>query len=363
MRIFQIINNLQMGGAEKLVLGLHRRYLERDHDSILISLAGEERGWTEKGVFSLGFSTPYNPFVVPSLLDLKDELDLCEADILHAHLFPSQFITAFLPEAMSLRAQLITTEHSTANRRRGTLFGRLVDRWFYKRFSGIICVSSAAASELARWIPEVSGKLEVIFNGIDLNEFSGKPPPQYNDRKTVLSVGRLTEAKNYHTAIEAFSLLCTRSKFDLQYLIAGSGKMETTLKNHALELGVSGSVRFLGEVSDISSLMKQADVFFMPSAREGFGIAAVEAMASGLPVVASRLPGLADVVGRDQHCGILVDPASPSEMSEALYCLLENDMLSWRMGSSAVKRAGTFSIEITTDKYLEFYESLLKKAH
>lgn len=361
MRIFQIINNLQVGGAEKLALGLHQRYLERDHESILISLAGEEKGWTDKGVFSLGYATPYNPFVLSSLFDLKDELDPGRADIIHAHLFPAQLLTGLFGESMPLGAQLVTTEHSTANRRRGTLFGRLVDRWFYKQFSGIICVSNAAASELAAWIPEVSGKLEVIFNGIDLNEFSGKPPPQYTDRKTILSVGRLTEAKNYRTAIEAFSLLCIRSKFDLQYMIAGSGKQETMLKNHALKLGVSGSVQFLGEVSDVSSLMKQADVFFMPSSREGFGMAAVEAMASGLPIVASGLPGIGDVVGRDQHCGILVDPASPSEMSEALHCLLENDMLSWRMGSSAVKRAGTFSIEITADKYLELYESILKK--
>ncbi len=176
-------------------------------------------------------------------------------------------------------------------------------------------------------------------------------------------MGRLTEAKNYRKAIEAFSLLRTRSSLDLQYCIAGAGNLESALKNHALELGVSSSVKFLGEISDISSLMKQADVFFMPSSREGFGIAAVEAMASGLPVVASSLPGIGDVVGRDQHCGILVDPGSPPDMAEALHCLLENDMLSWRMGSSAFKRAGTFSIKITTDKYLELYESILNKVH
>ena len=352
-----------MGGAEKLALGLHQRYLKRDHESTLISLAGDERGWTDKGVFSLGFGTPYNPFVLPALLDLKNELDLNKAQIIHAHLFPSQLITGLIREALPMGAQLITTEHSTANRRRGKLLGSLIDRWFYKQFSAIICVSNAAASELAQWIPEASGKLEVIFNGIDLSEFNGKHPPRYTDRKTILSVGRLTEAKNYHAAIEAFSLLRNRSQFDLEYCIAGAGNLESALKNHALELGVSGSVRFLGEVSDISTLMKRADVFFMPSTREGFGLAAVEAMASGLPVVASNLPGIGDVVGRDQHCGILVDPDSPSEMAEALSCLLENDMLSWRMGSSAFKRAGTFSIKITTEKYLELYESILKKAH
>ncbi|NOQ21449.1 MAG: glycosyltransferase [Candidatus Aegiribacteria sp.] len=361
LKIFQIINSLQMGGAEKQALGLHQRYLERNHDSILISLAGEERGWTGRGVFSLGFSTPYNPFILPSLFDMKDELDLREADIIHAHLFPSQLITGLLLEAMPLRARFVTTEHSTANRRRGASAGRLIDRWFYQRFCRIICVSQAAAFELAEWIPEVSDKLEVVFNGIDLSEFSRKSSSRYTNRKTILSVGRLTEAKNYHAAIEAFSLLRTRSTLGLQYCIAGGGKLESVLKNHALELGVSGSVKFLGEISDISSLMKQADVFFMPSSREGFGIAAVEAMASGLPVVASSLPGIGDVVGRDQHCGILVDPGSPSEMAEALQCLLENDILSWRMGSSALKRAGTFSIEITTDKYLALYENILKR--
>ncbi len=350
-----------MGGAEKLALGLHHRYLKRNHDSILISLTGEEEGWTDRGVFSLGFSSPYNPFVLPSLLDLSAELDLSRAQIIHAHLFPSQLLTGLLREALPLGAELVTTEHSTANRRRGTFLGRLIDRWFYRQFNGIICVSNAAASELAGWIPEVSGKLEVIFNGVDLSNFSGKPPPRYTDRKTILSVGRLTEAKNYHYAIEAFSLLRNRSNFDLEYCIAGAGNLESALKNHALEFGVSGSVNFLGEISDISSLMKRADVFFMPSSREGFGIAAVEAMASGLPVVASNLPGIGDVVGRDQHCGILVDPGSPPEMAEALHCLLENDMLSWRMGSSAFKRAGTFSIKITTDKYLELYESILEK--
>ncbi|MCK4806655.1 MAG: glycosyltransferase family 4 protein, partial [Candidatus Aegiribacteria sp.] len=339
------------------------RYLERNHDSILISLAGEESGWTGKGVFSLAFNTPYDPFIIPSLLDLKDELDLSKAEIIHAHLFPSQLITGLIREAMPLRARFATTEHSTANRRRETTAGRLIDRWFYQRFCRVICVSLAAASELAEWIPEVSGKLEVIFNGIDLSEFSDKPRARGTGSKTILSVGRLTEAKNYLAAIEAFSLLRSRTSLDLQYCIAGGGTLETVLKKYALELGVSDSVKFLGEVSDISSLMKQADVFFMPSSREGFGIAAVEAMASGLPVVASNLPGIGDVVGRDQHCGILVDPGSPSEMAEALLRLLEDDILSWRMGSNGSERAGTFSIEITTDKYLELYENILKKEH
>ena len=174
-------------------------------------------------------------------------------------------------------------------------------------------------------------------------------------------MGRLTEAKNYHTAIEAFSLLCVRSNLDLQYCIAGGGKLESALKNRAVELGISDRVRFPGEVRDISSLMKQADVFFMPSSREGFGIAAVEAMASGLPIVASSLPGIGDVVGQDQHCGILVDPSSPSEMAEALLRLLEDDMLSWKMGSNGSERAGTFSIENTVEKYLELYEKILKR--
>ncbi|MCD4847622.1 MAG: glycosyltransferase family 4 protein, partial [Candidatus Aegiribacteria sp.] len=209
------------------------------------------------------------------------------------------------------------------------------------------------------WIPDVSDRLEVISNGIDLSEFKAAGIFEGKEKLVILSVGRLTDAKNYHAAIKAFSILYRNSEADLKYVIAGSGNLESELKELAAELGVFSNIEFPGDVKDISALMQGADIFFMPSIREGFGIAAVEAMASGLPVVASDIPGIGDVVGRDGSCGTLVNPHSPVEMAEALSNLIENQETSRRMGLCGLKRASLFNIESTIDEYLRLYRSVL----
>lgn len=358
MRILQVINNLETGGAEKLVMGLHRRYLQLGHDSVLLALAGSERGWTDRGVYSPGLGSPYCPMALTSLLDLRGPADPSSFDVVHSHLFPSQLVVAALSESVPLGGSLVTTEHSTSNRRRSSLPGKLVDRWTYRRYGRIVCVSPAAAAELCRWLPELEGRIEVVHNGIDLDAFSAVRPERESGTVTVLSVGRLTEAKNYHRAIEAFSLLMSRCEEDLYYLIAGGGGLEKSLRSHAAALGVSDRVRFLGEVDDVPALMRRADVFFMPSSREGFGLAAVEAMASGLPVVASRLPGIGDVVGDDGSCGILADPGSAEQMADGLLELVQNGFLRQKKAEAGRKRAEFFSIEKTAERYLRLYRSV-----
>ena len=142
-------------------------------------------------------------------------------------------------------------------------------------------------------------------------------------------------------------------------MIAGSGNLESELKELAAELGVSSNMEFPGDVKDIPALMHRADIFFMPSVREGFGIAAVEAMASGLPVVASDIPGIGDVVGRDGCCGRLVNPRSPGEMAEALANLIDNHDSARKMSLCGLKRASLFNIESTVDNYLRLYSEVL----
>lgn len=359
MIIVQVINSLETGGAERLALSLHRGYLTHGEKSILISIAGSKYGWSETGIFSLGLSSPYDPRVLLRLAGLPEETFLESADIIHSHLFPSQLIVSLVRDGIHLNGRLITTEHSTSNRRRRTISGKLIDRLFYPLYDRIVCVSDGAASELGCWIPEVSDRLEVISNGIDLKEFKAAGVFDGKEKMVIISVGRLTDAKNYHTAIKAFSILCSNSESDLKYVIAGSGNLESELKELAAELGVSSSMEFPGDVKNIPVLMQEADIFFMPSIREGFGIAAVEAMASGLPVVASDAPGIGDVVGRDGSCGTLVNPHSPVEMAEALSNLIDNQDSARKMGLCGLKRASLFNIESTIEEYLKLYQEVL----
>ncbi|MCD4775407.1 MAG: glycosyltransferase family 4 protein [Candidatus Aegiribacteria sp.] len=361
MKIFQIINGLQTGGAEKLVMDLHRGYLNCGEDSTVISLEGSNSGWSEEGLYSLGLSSPYDPRAVTRLTAVTGKTGMISADIIHSHLFPTQFYTAVFKKISHTDCMYITTEHSTRNRRRGTLAGRLIDRWQYSVYDRIFCVSRGAEEELCGWIPELVNRTEVIYNGIDLNRFCGPGISRRAPPFTIVSIGSLREKKNYTKAIEAFSILRERVSFDIRYVIAGEGVLVDVLKEQVKGLGLESNVKFLGHVEDVVGLLNDSDIFFMPSSSEGFGIAAVEAMASGLPVVASDIPGIGEIVGKDERCGLLVSPESPDQMADALQYLLKNRDHAYKMGSGGLVRAADFSIERTVEEHLLAYRDVLNE--
>lgn len=361
MRILQIINSLETGGAERLALSLHGKYLLRGHDSRILALAGEVPEAAVDGVYGLGSVTPYDPLMPSRLLDLSGDEDPAGFDVVHAHLFPCQLWTALMEEMAGLEGVLVTTEHSTSNRRRGRHIWKPLEAWFYRCYDAVVCVSGAASQQLREWLPELAGSIEVIHNGIELEEFAISQRRRKRSGTTVLSVGRLTEAKNYIVALEAFALVKKSLGPGLSYLIAGGGPLEGSLREHACRLGIGESVEFLGDVRDVASLMEESDLFFMPSSREGFGIAALEAMAAGLPVVASDLQGISEVVGSDGECGLLADPTSPEDLAAAMERLLCDTALVMEMRSAARKRAELFSLDRTADGYLDLFGRTLAR--
>ena len=359
VRILQIINSLDTGGAENLVLQLHNRYLNEGHHSRVLVLAGT--GAAREGVHYIRRGSPYNVLLPRQLERLPKEYDPAQFQILHAHLFPCQFWMSRWGRRLSPESAMVTTEHSTSNRRRKRPFMKHLDRSFYRRYSAIVCVSEGAAAAFRRWMPEVADRVEMIHNGIDLGMFPFRDGSEKSRGTTVLSVGRLTEAKNYFRALESFSILSRQmGDTNLRYLIAGEGGLADGLRKTARDLGIGDSVEFLGNVEDVSALMREADVFFMPSTREGFGLAAVEAMASGAPVVASSSPGIAEVIGDDGSCGILVDPASPDDMARGLAQVISGNELAEELSISGRKRSESFSIDHTAENYLKLYEGLLR---
>ena len=124
MRIVQVINSLATGGAENLVKAFYRRFLKRGEKSTVVSLVGDSSGWIEEGVYCLGLTSPYDPRVLLRLVESEPETGLSSADIVHVHLFPAQMGICLLSHLTFLEGHLVTTEHNTHNRRRGTILGR-----------------------------------------------------------------------------------------------------------------------------------------------------------------------------------------------------------------------------------------------
>jgi glycosyltransferase involved in cell wall biosynthesis len=352
MKVLHIINSFQGGGAEKLMLQLHEISLAQDVNSHALSLMSSSANGLHN-TYSLNFDNPYRMLVLFKLYSFLKEPYWRDLDIVHVHLFPSQLFVPIVLKFLNIHTRLITTEHSTSNRRRSTGLGKMVDKLLYAFYTKVVCISAGTSTLLHQWQPQIADKLEVIYNGINHSEYSSNAEErQYHKAPIIASVGRLVKLKNFEAAIQALNNLSDRS---FEYWILGSGPLEADLKSLVKSLGMESKVKFLGFRKDIPDLLRQADIFLLPSLWEGFGLAVVEAMAAGLPVVVSNVPGLQEIVPQESQAGFLVDPASPNDIADALDKLLEDPDLRSQMGKKGQLQAARFDIRNTALEYLNLY--------
>ena len=352
VRIFQIANHIgfDRGGAERLACSLHRGLLDNQVDAEILAIESFETAEPAASA-SLGFS---NPRDLRALWRLDKALrgKVQPGDIVHAHLFPSTLYVSLLKQAGRIACPVWMTEHNTWNRRRDTGGGRTLDRLIYRGFDGIVAISEATRDALLDTYPHLSGKARVVENGVDLKHAQFLQRSRGPGPLRVVSLGRLAHAKNLDGALRALALL---GRDDWSYRIVGDGPERQALEDTARRLGISQQVEFAGHVGNVWPELERADLFLMPSRWDGFGLAAVEAMNVGLPLVISDVPGLREVVG-----GAAVSPV-PIERDEllakAIATLLDDPDLRERLGRNAFARSLQFSSERMLGAYLELWKS------
>lgn len=354
MIVRHIINDLDLrrGGAQRVVNVLHSGLLERGVDSRVICLTGHNTD--TPFVTHLGSRNPRSPIALLKLaMYLRN--NQVEGEVLHSHLFPSNLYTCIAARLAGSKAARVTTEHNTTNRRRGTRLGKYLDTFLYQHYDRIACISVGTLEALEQWLPAIKGRCSLIYNGVDLS-FSAFSRLQDAPRSTVtiISVGRLHNQKNYGLALQSLSRL---ESDRWQYLIAGTGSEEKQLKETVEKLGLKHNVKFLGYVDNIPALLGKADIFLMPSRWEGFGLAAVEAMNAGLPLVVSDVDGLREVVS--DKSAFVISGNNPSDYAIALSRLVQDPGLRFSMGQSAFVESKKFEADTMIDNYLRLYESLL----
>jgi glycosyltransferase involved in cell wall biosynthesis len=358
LRPVQIIPTFFGYGADKLVVQLHQLFLERGVNSRIISLGlGCPPG--VPFVKTLGLQEFYHPKAVIRLTRMLKEIteqDSGKAILLHTHLTPCQMWVPIAVKISGLNLLLVTTQHSTFNRRRNIVLGKFFDRQVYKSYSLIVCISEGVKESMANWNPVIKNRLVTIPNGIDLEQFCRiRRIERSTGCPIVISVGRLHAKKNYEASIKACALL---KDLNFEYRICGDGPDEQKLKQLIRELGLRNKVKLMGFQPNVAMHLSQSNIFLMSSRWEGFGLAAVEAMACGLPVVVSDVPGVKEVVGISGKGGFLVDPQDPPTIAEKLRILLLNPELRATMGGYNRLEAERYSIKRTADSYLELYNKL-----
>lgn len=362
MKILHVINRLGTGGAEKLLTELLPLQQRRGHRVDVVRLASGTFEFAarlqEAGirVTSLGRSERdiYNPFFVFRLIP-----HIRSYDVVHVHLFPSQYWVVGAKVLGRLSTPIVTTEHSTRNRRSGKWYWKPFDRWVYRRFDSVIAITDRTREQLSEQVGPLL-RATVIPNGVDGQKFrdaEGYGKSLFTadpDAVLLLTLGRFSEAKDQDTVIRALRALPDR----FHLLLAGDGVRRQSCERLAENLGVAGRTHFLGNRTDVPALLKTADALVMSSHWEGLSVAAIEGMAAGKPVVASDVPGLVESVG---GAGILFPHADADRLAAEIAALFADPEYCRAVALRCAERAETYDIRTMCDRYLKVYESVIER--
>ncbi len=359
------ITELDRGGAERalsqLVLGLNRdEWLprvyclgSRGHFADVIEAGGVAvECFNGKGAMSL-------PRV---LLRLTLALRRFRPTVLQTFLFHANIIGRIAGRLA--RVPRIVSGIRVADRR-SRWYGRL-DRWTNGLVDHNVCVSQGVADFSILEIGLTPHKLSVIPNGVDYEFFAAATPADLTQfgapqgSPVCITVGRLEEQKGIDVLLTAASLVL-RDHRDCHFLIVGDGCDRAALENQATQLGIANSVHFVGQRADVPNLLKASSVFVLPSRWEGMSNALLEAMAAGLPVVATAVEGSTELV-RSGETGLLVPAGRSEELATAIRHVLDGAGRAREMAiaAQALARQG-YTVESAVSGYGGLYRQLTRR--
>ncbi len=283
-----------------------------------------------------------------------------QADLIHIHSpYPLGEVSAWL---FRRRTPTVITHHSDVVRQRRwlRLYGPLLRRVLHR--ADLIIATSPPYIESSPWLRPVRDKCRVVPLGVDARRFV-PPAHPYDGPPTLLFVGRLRYYKGLDTLLRAMTHLPT----DLRLDVVGIGPMADAWHRLAVDLGIAGRVRFLGEVDDaaLPERYHRAHLFVLPSnARsEAFGVVLLEAMASGLPCLSTELGTGTSWIVEDGRTGRVVPPRNPEAMATAIAELLADRERLAEMGRAARARVeAEFTLERMIDGVEQIYQEVVRQA-
>ncbi len=361
-RVAQVIPSLQVGGLQKVVVRLVGRFRGR-MDHLVLTPAGDGplRPRFGPGVEVIALAErPGSPKL--NALRMARIFRVWRPDVVHTRNWTC--IDAVLGARLAGVPVVIHGEHG---READDPEGRNALRRHVRRLLALLVTEFVAVSrDLARWLVEDVGvpaaKVTQIYNGVDAEAFS--PADKEAARRAlgirdgalvIGTVGRLDPVKDHRGLLEAFGRIAHHPH--AQLVIVGDGPRRAALERDRGALGLDGRVLMLGERQDVAGILRALDVFALPSLGEGISNALLEAMASGLPVVATRVGGNPELVDHDVT-GMLVSPRSADALAEAFARYLSDPALIRKHGEAGRCRAVR---DFSLDRMFESYESLYSR--
>ena len=287
-------------------------------------------------------------------------------DLIHTHMFQPGVWGRLL--SVGKRIMVVSTVHNMypymRDKNPKSKFKTFVEAWSINLFNEkVMCVSEAVLAHVQAHTSIRKEIMNVIWNGIDLTD--PYPPDEAvkaakeeigwkNSCKVVMTAGRLEDQKGLDILLDAFSKLVMRSG-DTQLLILGEGSLEDALREQSTSLGLDRNVQFLGFKEDVRPYLALSSLYVCSSRWEGLPMSLVEALSAGVPVVATSVGGIPEII-LDQFTGLLVEPERPDQLADMMLEVLENDALAEKFRAAGRQRVQEhFNMKNTIREYEEVY--------
>lgn len=354
MKVLQVIPYFCFGGAETMCENLTYALTEMGHSVTVVSLYSEKTPIARR-MEDAGIRILY--------LDKKLGLDLTmisklakimrqeKPDVVHTHLDVIKYAVAAAKLCGIKRC--VHTVHNVAHEEAEGWLQKMINTLYFRLGWS---VPVALSPEVRRTIVSFYGldeeKVPMIYNGVDLGKCLPKTGYSLSAPAVLLHIGRFNAQKNHKGLLEAFSLII-KSYPDCCLKLIGDGSLQEETEQYAQTLGIRENVSFLGNQTNVYPFLQEADIFLLPSKFEGMPMTIIEAMGTGLPVVASAVGGVPDML-EDRKSGMLTS-CEPNAVEEAVLELLRSEALRETLGTQAKEKSITFSAVYMARSYCEIY--------
>ena len=345
LRVLHVIGGGEFGGAERHILNLATAMDPNLVEVSVCCLFDDPFVKVAREAGIKAYSIPMRHKLDFGIVTkLRDNIVKENINIVHTHGVRANLVGRLAAKLAGVET-VVTTVHSLLAQDYPDLFSRFANMMIEKTSRGLtthfIAVSGGLQKALVhQGIPEK--KITIIYNGLNPGSFqeAGISAGKWRERAgfepgtTLLAiVGRLHQVKGHHYFLKAAAeILKTRT--DVHFLVVGSGPEGDKLEEYTQKLGISDHVTFTGFVSDVSELMPDLDLLIVPSLWEGFGLTALEAMAVGVPVVATSVGGLPEIVEHGST-GLLVPPADEVGLVRGINWMLDHPQEAQEMATAA----------------------------
>ncbi|MBU1627769.1 glycosyltransferase [bacterium] len=365
-RVVHIISDLPYGGVEKYLLDLLPHF--KDNFDVWICCIREKgklaQKFEERGIpvdlcYFKGRLHPQSIFNMVRYL--KDK----KVNIVHTHMYRAN--TSGTVAGLFAKVPVIIS-HLHSYPEWDDFKQKKMDGFLSRFKDHIIAVSNSVKRNFIETTKSDPNKISTIYNGVDMSRFSIKIDRAEKKKelgipesaKVVGIFARLIEDKRHEVFLRAAKEVLETFSNDICFIVVGKGPLERRLKELASSLNISKNTIFTGLREDVPELLKITDIGVLSSRREGFPMIILEAMASGVPFIATNVGGVGEVIENNKS-GYIVQPESPEELAKGLITLLKDNKMRNLFSENSRRIVQSYTIDTSVMKIAELYDNIYKR--